>query len=101
GPVNSFLGHPSWQPLSRLTYGMFLVHIFVIILIVASEFRLKTLSHLDSIVETCGTLFISGIGAVLLSLLVESPVIGLEKLLLTRTGGERKSETQKESQNKI
>ncbi|CAL4061914.1 unnamed protein product, partial [Meganyctiphanes norvegica] len=101
GPVNSFLGHPSWQPLSRLTYGMFLTHIFVISLIVASEFRLKSLNHLNIIVETCGTLFITGIAAVLLSLLVEIPVMGLEKLLLTRNGGERKSETQKESQNKI
>ncbi|CAL4140730.1 unnamed protein product, partial [Meganyctiphanes norvegica] len=101
GPVNSFLGHPSWQPLSRLTYGMFLTHIFVILLRVASEFRLKTFSHINMIIETCGTLFICGIAAVLLSLLVDSPVIGLERLLLTRTGGEHKSGTQKPSQNKI
>lgn len=30
GPVNWFLGHPVWQPLSRLSYAIYIVHISVI-----------------------------------------------------------------------
>lgn len=31
GPVNWFLGHPFWQPLSRLSYTIYLVHFPVVI----------------------------------------------------------------------
>jgi len=82
GPINSFLGHPSWQPLSRLTYGMFLVHITIQNLVSGSQYTLLHFDHLTVIIQTCGTLFLAGIGACILSLLVDSPVMGLEKLLL-------------------
>lgn len=32
GPVNWFLGHPFWQPLSRLSYTIYLVHFPVVML---------------------------------------------------------------------
>ncbi|CAL4137187.1 unnamed protein product, partial [Meganyctiphanes norvegica] len=84
GPVNSFLSHPSWQPLSRLTYHMFLVSVTVEALLMGSEFQLGYYDHLTVIIKTCGVLFISGIAATVLSLLTEGPVINLEKLLLVR-----------------
>ncbi|CAL4114511.1 unnamed protein product, partial [Meganyctiphanes norvegica] len=84
GLVNSFLAHPTWQPLSRLTYGMFLVSITIQTLIVGSQYTTTSFDHLTIIRYTCGTLFISGIGACILSLLTEGPVLGLEKLLFGR-----------------
>merc|ERR1712142_27548 len=85
GPINSFLGHPSWQPLSRLTYSMFLVHMIIQYLVSGSVYSLLHFDHLTVIIQTCGTLFLAGIGACILSLLIEGPVMGLEKLLFTRT----------------
>ncbi|XP_068229853.1 nose resistant to fluoxetine protein 6-like isoform X1 [Palaemon carinicauda] len=85
GPVNTFLSHPSWQPLSRLTYCMFLVAIPVQeILFVFNDYYPLHFGHLDKVLQTVGALFVSGIGAVLLSLCTEAPVMGLEKLLLRR-----------------
>ncbi|XP_064103240.1 nose resistant to fluoxetine protein 6-like [Macrobrachium nipponense] len=85
GVVNSFLSHPSWQPLSRLTYCMFLVAIPVqTIIYVYNDFYPLYFSHLNKVLETVGALFVSGVGAVLLSLCTEAPVMGLEKLLLRR-----------------
>ncbi|XP_066945965.1 nose resistant to fluoxetine protein 6-like [Macrobrachium rosenbergii] len=85
GAVNGFLSHPSWQPLSRLTYCMFLVALpLQTILFLYCFFYPSHFSHLDKVLQTVGVLFISGIGAVLLSLCSEAPVMSLEKFLLRR-----------------
>ena len=31
GPVNWFLAHPFWQPLSKLSYSIYLIHFFLIL----------------------------------------------------------------------
>lgn len=36
GPINWFLGHPLWQPLSRLSYSIYLVHFPIVILTTAT-----------------------------------------------------------------
>ncbi|XP_064097742.1 O-acyltransferase like protein-like [Macrobrachium nipponense] len=85
GAVNGFLSHPSWQPVSRLTYCMFLVALPVqTIIYIYCHFYPTHFSHLDKILQAVGALFISGIGAVLLSLCSEAPVMNLEKFLLRR-----------------
>lgn len=86
GPINTFLSHPSWQPLSRLTYTMFLTTIPVQFVYSGAVFLPLYLDHLNKIVETCGYLFIGGLLAILLSLMTEGPVLGLEKLLIRRPG---------------
>ncbi|CAL4071880.1 unnamed protein product, partial [Meganyctiphanes norvegica] len=90
GLVNSFLAHPSWQPMSRLTYGMFLVSITIQSLIIGSQYSQEYYDHLTVIIITCGTLFICACGACVLSLLVEGPVLGLEKLLFTKQDKKKK-----------
>ncbi|CAL4064215.1 unnamed protein product, partial [Meganyctiphanes norvegica] len=90
GLVNSFLAHPSWQPMSRLTYGMFLVSITIQFIIVGSQYTSLYYDHLTVIIFTCGTLFMCGIGSCILSLLVEGPVLGLEKLLFARQDKKKK-----------
>lgn len=36
GPINWFLSWPQWQPLARLSYGIYLIHMPLMILNVAS-----------------------------------------------------------------
>lgn len=36
GPINSFLAHPFWRPISRLSYSIYLLHLPVIWLTMAS-----------------------------------------------------------------
>lgn len=38
GPVNWFLGHPLWQPLSRLCYAIYIVHFTVVIIMMGKYF---------------------------------------------------------------
>ncbi|XP_042885810.1 nose resistant to fluoxetine protein 6-like isoform X2 [Penaeus japonicus] len=86
GVVNDFLSHPTWQPLSRLTYSMYLVAIPVQFYFVASLKEFPYFTHINKIFQTCGAIFVSIIAAVLVSLTAESPVLGLEKLIFKRPG---------------
>ncbi|XP_037787614.1 nose resistant to fluoxetine protein 6-like [Penaeus monodon] len=88
GVVNDFLSHPTWQPLSRLTYSIYLVALPLQLL---ATFNLKALvyfSHVDKIIHALGAVFISIVAAVLLSLTAEAPILGLEKLIFRRPGRE-------------
>lgn len=49
GIVNDFLSHPSWQPLSRLTYTMYLVAIPVQIFMVYNIKELPIITHIDKV----------------------------------------------------
>lgn len=46
GPINWFLGHPLWQPISRLSYSIYLVHFSVMMFFHAT---LKHPSYLTGI----------------------------------------------------
>ncbi|XP_042239497.1 nose resistant to fluoxetine protein 6-like isoform X2 [Homarus americanus] len=82
GLVNDFLSHPSWQPLSRLTFTIYLVA-FPLQTVFTSNSRIPFyFTHLNKVMETVGSIVLSGMIAVLVSLMVESPVLGLEKVLL-------------------
>ncbi|XP_063598104.1 nose resistant to fluoxetine protein 6-like [Penaeus indicus] len=84
GIIDEFLSHPSWQPLSRLTYAIYLVGIVVQLMYIGSVELPLYLDHTSTIVETTGYLFIGGLIALWLSLAVEVPVSRLEKLLFRR-----------------
>ncbi|XP_071532647.1 O-acyltransferase like protein-like [Panulirus ornatus] len=84
GLVDEFLSHPVWQPISRLTYDIYLVAFplqFALAYCARSPFYY---THLNKIIETVAGLIISFGIAVLVSLTVEAPIIGLEKILLGR-----------------
>ncbi|XP_047494976.1 nose resistant to fluoxetine protein 6-like [Penaeus chinensis] len=84
GFVDGILSHPVWQPLSRLTYSLYLVALPMQSAITFTARTHFVFSYISKIFETTGALFISGVVAVLVSLSAESPVLGLEKLLLKR-----------------
>lgn len=168
GPINTFLSHPCWQPLSRLTFSLYLSSLSLQLLFNGSSFTPFYMNHLNVVsdcvylvyfitlfyyatfsqsynvritifllfyyillssssynstifyflfltsplfwlyshpitilfttllcsdlsftfqfIQTAGILFIGGIAAVIISVISEGPVLGLEKILLRRPG---------------
>ncbi|ROT66810.1 putative nose resistant to fluoxetine protein 6-like [Penaeus vannamei] len=84
GFVDRILSHPVWQPLGRITYSLYLVALPMQSAITFTARTHFVFTYIAKIFETTGALFISGVVAVLVSLSAESPILGLEKLLLRR-----------------
>ncbi|XP_045130662.1 O-acyltransferase like protein-like [Portunus trituberculatus] len=82
GVVNGFLSHPVWQPVSRLTYATYLVAFLMQYLLFYNSRDVYYFTHINTIFSTVGAVVIAIGAAVLLSLMAESPIVGLEKLLL-------------------
>lgn len=81
GLVNCFLSHPLWQPVSRLCYAMYLVHIPVILV---TMFTLKTAVYFSEYMAFhtfIGNYIITVFVALFASLAFESPIVIIEKLL--------------------
>ncbi|CAL4126106.1 unnamed protein product, partial [Meganyctiphanes norvegica] len=82
GPINWFLSHPLWQPLSRLTFSFYLVSLPIQYVLFYSTHKLTYFTNLNKVIETAGVLLISFFCAVILTLVSESPVMAIEKMLL-------------------
>ncbi|XP_045133269.1 O-acyltransferase like protein-like [Portunus trituberculatus] len=84
GVVNGFLSHPVWQPISRLTYTTYLLALSLqsIIIYNTSQGGAYYFTHLNTLISTVGAVVVTLPLALLLSLLAESPVVGLERMLL-------------------
>ncbi|KAK8751337.1 hypothetical protein OTU49_014264 [Cherax quadricarinatus] len=91
GLVNEFLSHPVWQPLSRLTFTLYLVALTLQNLISYNSKIPYYFTHLNKVIETVGALVISGLLASVVYLTVEAPIIGLERCLLTPPDRTRKT----------
>ncbi|XP_022104547.1 nose resistant to fluoxetine protein 6-like [Acanthaster planci] len=82
GPVNSLLSWSFWAPLSRITFGAYLLHP---ILIYAFYTSAKSQYHFTYIMLAStfiANMVLSYAAAFILSIGVEGPVMGLEKALL-------------------
>ncbi|XP_058817531.1 nose resistant to fluoxetine protein 6-like [Topomyia yanbarensis] len=94
GPVNTFLSFPAWQPLGRLSYSMYLLHLPLQVMLTGV---LKSTTHFDdmSVVHRFwGDFGFTVTLALVWSLAFESPIVGLEKLLF---GTRRKPSAMKQS----
>ncbi|XP_053380232.1 nose resistant to fluoxetine protein 6-like [Mercenaria mercenaria] len=83
-PVNALLSWRGIIPLSRLTYCAYLVHPLVIYVYIFSRRTLMHWYDLQMIYLFLGHLCVSYAAAFVLSLAFESPMMGLEKVLLGR-----------------
>lgn len=97
GPVNTFLGHACWLPMSRLAYSMFLITVPVMILSNGMSYVPLYMNHLNKFIETCGYLFVGGLMAIGISITSEIPVLSLEKAIIPRPGRNVQEEPLKES----
>ncbi|KAL5284199.1 hypothetical protein ACFFRR_006463, partial [Megaselia abdita] len=84
GVVNSFLSNPIWQPLSRLCYAMYLSHITVMTVVNGNTQAEAYFSNLDIILKFWSHLGLTLMVSIVLVLAIESPLIGLEKMLFHR-----------------
>ncbi|XP_031627930.1 nose resistant to fluoxetine protein 6-like [Contarinia nasturtii] len=81
GPINWFLGHPLWQPLSRLCYSIYIVHFPVIMVMMASIKTSPYFSELTAFHAFIGNFVISVFVAIIATLTFESPIVIIEKLI--------------------
>ncbi|XP_046563546.1 nose resistant to fluoxetine protein 6-like [Haliotis rubra] len=84
GVINSILSWSAWIPLGRLTYGAYLIHTVVLSY---TEFSVRSLRYVDVVFVSyhfIGTFTVSYALSFLTCVLVESPCLGLEKVVLTR-----------------
>ncbi|XP_053380236.1 nose resistant to fluoxetine protein 6-like [Mercenaria mercenaria] len=84
GPVNKFLSWRAIIPLSRLTYCAYLVHPLVLFTYYYSRRTLMRWYDLELIYLFLGHLCVSYAAAFIISLAFESPMMGLEKVLVGR-----------------
>ncbi|PSN45474.1 hypothetical protein C0J52_08664 [Blattella germanica] len=91
GPPNIILSWKVFPTLSRLSYCMYLTHAFYQVI---QGYSLKTpiyLTPLDQWPQFFGDVIVSIIMAVILTLLVESPMINLERCIFGRGGSSRQN----------
>ncbi|KAI1290318.1 Nose resistant to fluoxetine protein 6 [Halotydeus destructor] len=81
GWVDQFLSLPLWIPLSRLTFIAYLIHPILINLFYRSSQKGIMFSHLDMMTYFAGGLTWVYVTAFLMFLLVESPLVSLERSL--------------------
>ncbi|GBN51425.1 Nose resistant to fluoxetine protein 6 [Araneus ventricosus] len=86
GIVNSILSWKALIPLSRLSYCAYLVHPIVLTTYLSSMRTLIYFNHVNVIMLYLGFLIISYAVALVTSLLFESPVIRLDKLMRNKFG---------------
>ncbi|XP_053380676.1 nose resistant to fluoxetine protein 6-like [Mercenaria mercenaria] len=82
GPVKDILSWKIWAPLGRLTYAAYLVHPIIICTYYFSMFQPLHFSDLTMVYLFIANLVVSYLVAFIVSMLVEAPMIRLEKLLL-------------------
>jgi len=82
GFINSFLSLRLWIPLARLTYMTYLVHILVIQFIYATNDNTFNYSNITYAVQFAANIVLAYSFAFVCVLLLESPIVGIEKLIL-------------------
>ncbi|RUS86151.1 hypothetical protein EGW08_006099 [Elysia chlorotica] len=84
GIVNTFLSWRAWVPLSRLSYCVYLVHIPVIYVFIFNLEGAVTMSEWALVVNFCGVFAISCAVSVVLHLVVERPLLALQRAVVGR-----------------
>ena len=94
------MGHWFFAPLAKVSFCMYLVH-FIVILDGTFSARMELFWQIESSLYTVLTdIFLSVLLATFLTLIIESPVLGLEKLLL-RGGGKGKPKKVEEKEKQM
>lgn len=75
------LGHPLWAPAARLTFCVYLVHLHLILAYFLNSKVAYWVDDLNVAIDVIFSIVISYSAAVVLTLLVESPFLALEKCL--------------------
>lgn len=83
GPVNWFLSHQLWQPISRICYAIYLLHFPVLLVIVASMKTAPYFNELIAFHTFLGSYVLTVFVSIIASLAFESPIVVIEKILFS------------------
>ncbi|XP_031635339.1 nose resistant to fluoxetine protein 6-like [Contarinia nasturtii] len=81
GPVNWLLSRPFWQPLSRLSYSMYILNIPVLLVTMVTFKHLPYFTEFYAFHTFIGNYVITVFVSIIVTLTFESPIIEIEKLL--------------------
>ncbi|ESP02882.1 hypothetical protein LOTGIDRAFT_185624 [Lottia gigantea] len=85
GFINSVLSWSFWVPLTKITYGAYLLHLLLIDNIIDSNMRATYYLNIFHVAfEFVGVFVFSYAFSFIFSLLIEAPCMGLEKILLKK-----------------
>lgn len=84
GAVDRFLGAPVWQPLGRLSYAVYLLHLPVQLMMAGVARQPFYFNDVTAAYQFWGDLGFTVTLALPWTLLFESPIIGLERMLFGR-----------------
>lgn len=101
GPINWFLSHPRWQPLSKLSYCICLFHYPLIIFIM---FTAKNTPHFDDVIGFHGFVanyVLSIFVAIVMMLAFETPLNNIQKLIFNANQRKLKQNQTVKNQKKI
>uniref|UniRef100_A0A182P7U7 Nose resistant-to-fluoxetine protein N-terminal domain-containing protein n=1 Tax=Anopheles epiroticus TaxID=199890 RepID=A0A182P7U7_9DIPT len=84
GPINELLGATVWQPLGRLSYAIYLLHLPIQLMMAGSARLPYYFTDLLAAYQFWGDIGFTLTLALLWTLLFESPIIGLERMLFGR-----------------
>lgn len=96
GPINWFLSLPFWQPLARVSYAIFLVHLPVMTFIMGGTKSSLYMDEISTFHTFAGNAVFSIIVSILASLTLESPLITIEKLMIPTKKEKPETITEKE-----
>lgn len=81
GPINWFLSHPVWQPISKLSYAIYMVH-FPVVMITTNMMRAPLrVSQITAIQNFFGDFVLSFIVAIPATLAFEMPIDAIDRLI--------------------
>jgi peptidoglycan/LPS O-acetylase OafA/YrhL len=80
-PAEWFLSLPIWSPLAKLTFSVYLIHLSIVARVTLGVQSSYYFSDLNVVKDLLMFVFLSYIAALLITLTVESPIMGMEKVL--------------------
>ncbi|XP_076808986.1 nose resistant to fluoxetine protein 6-like [Clavelina lepadiformis] len=101
GPVTKFLNWKIFNPLSRLTFSFYLIHLLVLMWFFLSRNNMIHCQTIDFIFIYIGTLLVSLILSFFVCLTIEWPTMELAKVLLPSKRGYPSDRDEKSDQKKL
>ncbi|KAL5017425.1 hypothetical protein ScPMuIL_007014 [Solemya velum] len=84
GPVNVLLSWSVWAPLSKLTYCVYLIHPVVMMVYLLLRMNSIHYTEFNMVYLHVGHIVISFAAAFVISMAVEAPARGLEKIIIKK-----------------
>jgi len=82
--IKNILSFHIWTPLSRLSYGIYLLHIYIILIIYNSYSSAIFITFLDQYTLSAAFIVITSVASLVFSLMLDAPMIGIMKATIRK-----------------